>query len=103
MGQNSAKPQALFLPPLPGGPGGLGDQAAVAYAQGARTPGEMARQIAQNIIVSIIGIGIILAIVFLVYWWMGKEVPITKTVQKFRNIEPHDETPDKYPYSRDLR
>lgn len=103
MGQNSAKPQVMFFPALPGGPGGLGDQAAMAYAQGARTPGEMARQMAQNQLLAFVFTIIILAIVFLVYWWMGKEVPITKTVQKFRNIEPRDETPDKYPYSRDLR
>ena len=101
MGQNSAKPQVLFLPPLPGGPGGLPDQAATAYAQGARTPGEMAVQMAQNQLLGFIFAVVIIAIVFLVYWWMGKEVPIKKTVQKFRNIEPHDETPDKYPYERD--
>jgi hypothetical protein len=103
MGQNSAKPQIMFFPALPGGPGGIPDQAATAYAQGARTPGEMARQMAQNQILGFIFGAVILAIVFFVYWWMGKEVPIKKTVQKFRNIEPHDETPDKYPYSRDLR
>ena len=96
MGQNSAKPQVMFMPPLPGGPGGLGDQAVMAYAQGARTPGEMARQMAQNQLLAFVFTLIILGIVFLVYWWMGKEVPITKTVQKFRNIEPHDETPDIY-------
>ena len=100
MGQNSAKPQALFLPPLPGGPGGIADQAATAYAQGARTPGEVAVQMAQNQLLAIVFTLIILGIVFLVYWWMGKEVPIQKTVQKFRNIEPHDETPDKHPYER---
>ena len=96
MGQNSAKPQVMFFPALPGGPGGLGDQAAMAYAQGARTPGEMARQMAQNQLLAFVFTIIILAIVFLVYWWMGKEVPIQKTVQKFRNIEPRDETPDNY-------
>jgi len=96
MGQNSAKPQVMFIPPLPGGPGGLGDQAAMAYAQGARTPGEMARQMAQNQLLAFVFTIIILGIVFLVYWWMGKEVPIQKTVQKFRNIEPRDETPDNY-------
>jgi hypothetical protein len=101
MGQNSAKPQALFLPALPGGPGGLPDQAATAYAQGARTPGEVAVQMAQNQLLAIVFTLIILSIVFLVYWWMGKEVPIQKTVQKFRNIQPHDETPDKHPYERD--
>lgn len=93
MGQNSAKPQVMFMPPLPGGPGGLGDQATMAYAQGARTPGEMARQMAQNQLLAIVFTLIILGIVFLVYWWMGKEVPI----QKFRNIQSHDETPDKHP------
>ena len=96
MGQNSAKPQVMFFPALPGGPGGLGDQAAMAYAQGARTPGEMARQMAQNQLLAFVITIIILGIVFLVYWWMGKEVPIQKTVQKFRNIEPRDETPDNY-------
>ena len=96
MGQNSAKPQVMFMPPLPGGPGGLGDQAVMAYAQGARTPGEMARQMAQNQLLAFVFTLIILGIVFLVYWWMGKEVPIQKTVQKFRNIEPRDETPDNY-------
>lgn len=96
MGQNSAKPQVMFFPALPGGPGGLGDQAAMAYAQGARTPGEMARQMAQNQLLAFVFTIIILGIVFLVYWWMGKEVPIKKTVQKFRNIEPRDETPDNY-------
>ena len=30
MGQNSAKPQVMFFPALPGGPGGLGDQAVMA-------------------------------------------------------------------------
>jgi hypothetical protein len=101
MGQNSAKPQIMFFPALPGGPGGIPDQAATAYAQGARTPGEMAVQMAQNQVLGFIFAAVILAIVFLVYWWMGKEVPIKKTVQKFRNIEPRDETPDKYPYERD--
>ena len=101
MGQNSAKPQVMFFPALPGGPGGLPDQAATAYAQGARTPGEMAVQMAQNQVLGFIFAAVILANVFLVYWWMGKEVPIQKTVQKFRNIEPRDETPDKYPYERD--
>ena len=96
MGQNSAKPQVMFFPALPGGPGGLGDQAAMAYAQGARTPGEMARQMAQNQLLAFVFTIIILGIVFLVYWWMGKEVPIQKTVQKFRTIEPRDETPDNY-------
>ena len=96
MGQNSAKPQVMFFPALPGGPGGLVDQAVMAYAQGARTPGEMARQMAQNQLLAFVFTIIILGIVFLVYWWMGKEVPIQKTVQKFRNIEPHDETPDNY-------
>lgn len=97
MGQNSAKPQVMFFPALPGGPGGLGDQAATAYAQGARTPGQMAVQMAQNQLLAIVFTLIILGIVFLVYWWMGKEVPI----QKFRNIQSHDETPDKHPYERD--
>lgn len=101
MGQNSAKPQVMFMPPLPGGPGGIADQAATAYAQGARTPGEVAVQMAQNQLLAIVFTLIILGIVFLVYWWMGKEVPIQKTVQKFRNIQPHDETPDKHPYERD--
>jgi len=71
MGQNYAKPQALFLPPLPGGPGGIADQAATAYAQGARTPGEVAVQMAQNQLLAIVFTLIILGIVFLVYWWMG--------------------------------
>ena len=80
---------------VPGSMNPLEERMAVAYAMGARTPEEMATQMVKTEIYTIIFLVIVLAIVFIVFWFLGKEVPITH--EPFTE-QPRDESPDKHPF-----
>jgi len=80
---------------VPGSMNPLEERIAVAYAMGARTPEEMATQMVKTEIYTIIFLVIVLAIVFIVFWFLGKEVPITH--EPFTE-QPRDESPDKHPF-----
>jgi hypothetical protein len=86
-------------PPLivgvPGSMNPLEERMASAYAMGARTPDEMATQMVKTEIYSIIFLVIVLVIVFTVYWFLGKEVPMK--YEPFRE-KPRDESPDHHPF-----
>ena len=73
----------------------LEERMAVAYSMGARTPEEMATQMVKTEIYTIIFLVIVLAIVFIVFWFMGKEVPIHS--EPFTE-QPRDQSPDKHPF-----
>jgi uncharacterized protein HemY len=68
---------------------------AVAYSMGARTPEEMATQMVKTEIYTIIFLVVVLAIVFIVFWFLGKEVPIHS--EPFTE-KPRDESPDHHPF-----
>jgi len=80
---------------VPGSMNPLEERMAVAYSMGARTPEEMATQMVKTEIYTIIFLVIVLAIVFIVFWFLGKEVPITHEpfIEK-----PRDESPDHHPF-----
>ena len=80
---------------VPGSMNPLEERMAAAYAMGARTPEEMATQMVKTEIYTIIFLVIVLAIVFIVFWFMGKEVPITH--EPFTE-KPRDESPDHHPF-----
>jgi hypothetical protein len=80
---------------VPGSMNPLEERMAVAYAMGARTPEEMATQMVKTEIYTIIFLVIVLAIVFIVFWFMGKEVPIHN--EPFTE-KPRDESPDQHPF-----
>ena len=80
---------------VPGSMNPLEERMAVAYSMGARTPEEMATQMVKTEIYSIIFLVIILAIVFTVYWFLGKEVPMS--YEPFSE-KPRDESPDHHPF-----
>jgi hypothetical protein len=80
---------------VPGSMNPLEERMAVAYAMGARTPEEMATQMVKTEIYTIIFLVIVLAIVFIVFWFLGKEVPITH--EPFTE-QPRDESPDHHPF-----
>jgi hypothetical protein len=80
---------------VPGSMNPLEERMAVAYSMGARTPEEMATQMVKTEIYTIIFLAIVLGIVFIVFWFMGKEVPITH--EPFTE-KPRDESPDHHPF-----
>ena len=80
---------------VPGSMNPLEERMAVAYSMGARTPEEMATQMVKTEIYTIIFLVIVLAIVFIVFWFLGKEVPITH--EPFTE-KPRDESPDHHPF-----
>jgi hypothetical protein len=80
---------------VPGSMSPLEERMAVAYSMGARTPEEMATQMVKTEIYTIIFLVIVLAIVFIVFWFMGKEVPIHS--EPFTE-QPRDESPGKHPF-----
>ena len=80
---------------VPGSMNPLEERMAVAYSMGARTPEEMATQMVKTEIYTIIFLVIVLAIVFIVFWFLGKEVPIT--YEPFTE-QPRDESPDEHPF-----
>jgi len=80
---------------VPGSMNPLEERVAVAYAMGARTPEEMATQMVKTEIYTIIFLLIVLAIVFIVFWFLGKEVPIHH--EPFTE-KPRDESPDQHPF-----
>ena len=55
----------------------------------------MATQMVKTEIYTIIFLVIVLAIVFIVFWFMGKEVPIHS--EPFTE-QPRDESPGKHPF-----
>jgi hypothetical protein len=87
-----APPQVVGVP---GSMNPLEERMAVAYAMGARTPEEMATQMVKTEIYTMIFLLVVLAIVFIVFWFMGKEVPITH--EPFKE-KPRDESPDHHPF-----
>jgi hypothetical protein len=80
---------------VPGSMNPLEERMAVAYSMGARTPSEMATQMVKTEIFTMIFLMIILAIVFIVFWFLGKEVPIHN--EPFTE-QPRDECPDRHPF-----
>jgi hypothetical protein len=80
---------------VPGSMNPLEERMAVAYAMGARTPEEMATQMVKTEIYTIIFLVIVLAIVFIVFWFLGKEVPIHN--EPFTE-QPRDESPGHHPF-----
>jgi zona occludens toxin (predicted ATPase) len=80
---------------VPGSMSPLEERVAVAYAMGARTPEEMATQMVKTEIYTMIFLLVVLAIVFIVFWFMGKEVPIHS--EPFTE-KPRDESPDHHPF-----
>lgn len=80
---------------VPGSMNPLEERMAVAYSMGARTPEEMATQMVKTEIYTMIFLAILLAIVFIVFWFMGKEVPIHH--EPFTE-KPRDESPDHHPF-----
>jgi hypothetical protein len=80
---------------VPGSMNPLEERMAVAYSMGARTPEEMATQMVKTEIYTIIFLVIVLAIVFIVFWFMGKEVPIHS--EPFTE-QPRDESHGKHPF-----
>lgn len=87
-----APPQVVGVP---GSMNPLEERMAVAYAMGARTPEEMAKQMVKTEIYTMIFLLVILSIVFIVFWFMGKEVPIH--TERFTE-KPRDESPDQHPF-----
>jgi hypothetical protein len=87
-----APPQVVGVP---GSMNPLEERMAVAYAMGARTPEEMATQMVKTEIYTIIFLVIVLAIVFIVFWFLGKEVPIHN--EPFTE-QPRDESPGQHPF-----
>jgi hypothetical protein len=87
-----APPQVVGVP---GSMNPLEERMAVAYAMGARTPEEMATQMVKTEIYTIIFLVIVLAIVFIVFWFLGKEVPIHH--EPFTE-KPRDESPGHHPF-----
>jgi hypothetical protein len=87
-----APPQVVGVP---GSMNPLEERMAVAYAMGARTPEEMATQMVKTEIYTIIFLVIVLAIVFIVFWFLGKEVPIHH--EPFTE-QPRDESPGHHPF-----
>jgi hypothetical protein len=80
---------------VPGSMNPLEERIAVAYAMGARTPQEMATQMVKTEIYIIIFAVVVISIVFIVYWFLGKEVPIKR--EPFTE-KPRDESPDEHPF-----
>ena len=80
---------------VPGSMNPLEERMAVAYSMGARTPEEIGTQMVKTEIFTMIFLMIILAIVFIVFWFMGKEVPIHH--EPFTE-QPMDECPDHHPF-----
>ena len=80
---------------VPGSMNPLEERIAVAYAMGARTPQEMATQMVKTEIYIIIFAVVVISIVFIVYWFLGKEVPIKR--EPFTE-QPRDQSPDKHPF-----
>ena len=80
---------------VPGSMNPLEERMAVAYAMGARTPQEMATQMVKTEIYIIIFAVVVISIVFIVYWFLGKEVPIKR--EPFTE-KPRDESPDEHPF-----
>jgi hypothetical protein len=80
---------------VPGSMNPLEERMAVAYAMGARTPQEMATQMVKTEIYIIIFAVVVISIVFIVYWFLGKEVPIKR--EPFTE-QPRDQSPDKHPF-----
>ena len=80
---------------VPGSMNPLEERMAVAYAMGARTPQEMATQMVKTEIYIIIFAVVVISIVFIVYWFLGKEVPIKR--EPFTE-KPRDESPDHHPF-----
>ena len=80
---------------VPGSMNPLEERMAVAYAMGARTPQEMATQMVKTEIYIMIFAVVVISIVFIVYWFLGKEVPIKH--EPFTE-KPRDESPDHHPF-----
>jgi hypothetical protein len=80
---------------VPGSMNPLEERMAVAYAMGARTPQEMATQMVKTEIYIMIFAVVVISIVFIVYWFLGKEVPIKR--EPFTE-KPRDESPDEHPF-----
>ena len=80
---------------VPGSMNPLEERIAVAYAMGARTPQEMATQMVKTEIYIMIFAVVVISIVFIVYWFLGKEVPIKR--EPFTE-KPRDESPDEHPF-----
>ena len=80
---------------VPGSMNPLEERMAVAYSMGARTTEEMATQMVKTEIYTIIFLVVVLAIVFIVFWFLGKEVPIHS--EPFTE-KPRDESPDQHPF-----
>ena len=80
---------------VPGSMNPLEERMAVAYAMGARTPQEMATQMVKTEIYIMIFAVVVISIVFIVYWFLGKEVPIKR--EPFTE-QPRDQSPDKHPF-----
>lgn len=77
----SGSVKGYVLPPVPGGI--LGQSAALAYAQGARTPSEIASQGGYNFFMQIIGILVLVGLILFFRW-------LYTSMQKanFRNEQP---------------
>lgn len=85
----SGSVKAYYTPPIPGTNSVLGNSVAMAYAQGARTPGELATQTMFWYVKSVMMIILVVGIIYLIQQSM-------KPRQKFQNIEGMDETPDTF-------
>jgi hypothetical protein len=80
---------------VPGSMNPLEERMASAYAMGARTPQEMATQMVKTEIYIMIFAVVVISIIFIVYWFLGKEVPIKR--EAFTE-QPRDESPDEHPF-----
>lgn len=84
----SGSVKGYYVPPIPGANGIFGNSVALAYAQGARTPVELATQTAIWYVKSIAMIIIVVAILLLI---QSFRTP-APAKQKFRNIQGLEES-----------
>ncbi len=68
---------AYFIPPVPGGI--YGQSAALAYMQGARTPGAFLYQTAKNYVLQVITVLVVIGIILLVKYLLYPDRPLWET------------------------
>jgi hypothetical protein len=68
---------AYFIPPVPGGI--YGQSAALAYMQGARTPGAFLYQTAKNYVLQLIVVLVVVGIILLIKYFYFPDRPLIET------------------------